>query len=183
MASLSAQMDVIVEKTKNLIQLCEALQEENDLLKLEVQSLHVAFQTSTDKVQQLEEKVKALAVAKSLDQSAVDKEAINEKILDTKQKINDLDIVEKTKNLIQLCEALQEENDLLKLEVQSLHVAFQTSTDKVQQLEEKVKALAVAKSLDQSAVDKEAINEKILDTKQKINDFVREIDRCIGLLK
>ncbi|MBD1425873.1 hypothetical protein [Sphingobacterium arenae] len=92
-------------------------------------------------------------------------------------------IVEKTKNLIQLCEALQEENDLLKLEVQSLHVAFQTSTDKVQQLEEKVKALAVAKSLDQSAVDKEAINEKILDTKQKINDFVREIDRCIGLLK
>ena len=92
-------------------------------------------------------------------------------------------IVEKTKNLIQLCEALQEENDLLKLEVQSLQVAFQTSTDKVHQLEEKVKALAVAKTLDNSEVDKEAINEKILDTKQKINDFVREIDRCIGLLK
>ena len=92
-------------------------------------------------------------------------------------------IVEKTKNLIQLCDALQEENDLLKLEVQSLQVAFQTSTDKVQQLEEKVKALAVAKTLDDSEVDKEAINEKILDTKQKINDFVREIDRCIGLLK
>ncbi|PRD47470.1 hypothetical protein [Sphingobacterium haloxyli] len=92
-------------------------------------------------------------------------------------------IVEKTKNLIQLCEALQEENDLLKLEVQSLQVAFQTSTNKVQQLEEKVKALAVAKTLDDSEVDKEAINEKILDTKQKINDFVREIDRCIGLLK
>ncbi|MBD1421770.1 hypothetical protein [Sphingobacterium chuzhouense] len=92
-------------------------------------------------------------------------------------------IVEKTKNLIQLCEALQEENDLLKLEVQSLQVAFQTSTDKVHQLEEKVKALAVAKTLDDSEVDKDAINEKILDTKQKINDFVREIDRCIGLLK
>ncbi|RZF62336.1 hypothetical protein [Sphingobacterium corticibacterium] len=92
-------------------------------------------------------------------------------------------IVEKTRNLIQLCDALQEENDLLKLEVQSLQVAFQTSTDKVQQLEEKVKALAVAKTLDESEVDKEAINEKILDTKQKINDFVREIDRCIGLLK
>ena len=92
-------------------------------------------------------------------------------------------IVEKTKNLIQLCEALQEENDLLKLEVQSLQVAFQTSTGKVQQMEEKLKALAVAKSLDESAVDKEAVNEKILDTKQKINDFVREIDKCIGLLK
>src|SRR5690606_19519620 len=78
---------------------------------------------------------------------------------------------------------LQEENDLLKLEVQSLQVAFQTSSDKVQQLEEKLKALAVAKSLEESEVDREAINEKILDTKQKINDFVREIDRCIGIWK
>ncbi|MFD2970085.1 hypothetical protein [Sphingobacterium bambusae] len=92
-------------------------------------------------------------------------------------------IVEKTRNLIQLCDALQEENDLLKLEVQSLQVAFQTSTDKVQQLEEKLKAMAVAKTLEESDVDRGAINEKILDTKQKINDFVREIDRCIGLLK
>ena len=92
-------------------------------------------------------------------------------------------IVEKTRNLIQLCDALQEENDLLKLEVQSLQVAFQTSTDKVQQLEEKLKAMAVAKTLEESDVDRGAINEKILDTKQKINDFVREIDKCIGLLK
>src|SRR5690606_36641905 len=92
-------------------------------------------------------------------------------------------IVEKTKNLIQLCEALQEENDLLKLELQSVQVAFETSSDKIVQLEEKVKALTIAKSLEDAEVDKEAINEKILDTKQKINDFVREIDRCINLLK
>ncbi|WP_282636935.1 hypothetical protein [Sphingobacterium thalpophilum] len=91
-------------------------------------------------------------------------------------------IVEKTKNLIQMCEVLQEENDLLKLEVQSLKVAFDTSNEKSKQLEEKVKALAVARTLDSEA-DKEAINEKILDTKQKINDFVREIDKCISLLK
>ncbi len=91
-------------------------------------------------------------------------------------------IVEKTKNLIQLCERLQEENDLLKLEVQSLKVAFDASNDKSKQLEEKVKALAVARTLD-SETDNEAINEKILDTKQKINDFVREIDKCISLLK
>ncbi|CAM3709591.1 MULTISPECIES: hypothetical protein [Sphingobacterium] len=91
-------------------------------------------------------------------------------------------IVEKTKNLIQMCEVLQEENDLLKLEVQSLKVAFDASNDKSKQLEEKVKALAVARTLD-SETDKGAINEKILDTKQKINDFVREIDKCISLLK
>ncbi|MNE45490.1 hypothetical protein D3C80_1397750 [compost metagenome] len=81
-----------------------------------------------------------------------------------------------------MCEVLQEENDLLKLEVQSLKVAFDASNDKSKQLEEKVKALAVARTLD-SETDKEAINEKILDTKQKINDFVREIDKCISLLK
>jgi|SRR5690606_27971096 len=92
-------------------------------------------------------------------------------------------IVEKTKNLIQLCDALQEENDLLKLEVQSLQVAFQTSTDKSKQMEEKLKAMAVAKTLEVPNTDNVAINEKILDTKQKINDFVREIDKCIGLLK
>jgi len=92
-------------------------------------------------------------------------------------------IVEKTKNLIQLCEALQEENDLLKLELQSVQVAFETSATKNQQLEEKMKVMAVAKSLEEADIDKEAINEKILDTKQKINDFVREIDRCINLLK
>ncbi|MGJ1263648.1 hypothetical protein [Sphingobacterium spiritivorum] len=92
-------------------------------------------------------------------------------------------IVEKTKNLIQLCEALQEENDLLKLEVQSLQVALDTSSEKVKHAEEKVKALAVARTLEDPNVDKDAINEKILDTKQKINDFVKEIDKCIGLLK
>jgi len=92
-------------------------------------------------------------------------------------------IVGKTRNLIQLCETLQEENDLLRLELQSMQVAFQTSKDKITQLEEKLKAVAVAKSLEEGEVDKEAINEKVLDTKQKINDFVREIDRCINLLK
>ena len=72
---------------------------------------------------------------------------------------------------------------MLKLEVQSLKVAVETGTDKNKQLEEKVKALAVARSIDEAEVDEAGINEKILDTKQKIDDFVREIDRCIGLLK
>lgn len=92
-------------------------------------------------------------------------------------------IVEKTKNLIQLCEALQEENDLLKLELQSVQVAFETSSQKIGQLEEQMKVMAVAKSLEDGEQGKEAVNEKILATKQKINDFVREIDKCISLLK
>lgn len=92
-------------------------------------------------------------------------------------------IVEKTRNLIQLCEALQEENDLLKLENQSLQVALDTSRSKVGELDEKLKAMAVAKTLDDSKADNEVMNEKILDTKRKIDDFVREIDKCIDMLK
>ena len=91
-------------------------------------------------------------------------------------------VVDNTRKLLDLCGSLQEENDMLKLEVQSLKVALETSTDKNKQLEEKMKALAVARSLDEAEVDQAGINEKILDTKQKINDFVREIDKCIGLL-
>ncbi|WP_353197459.1 hypothetical protein, partial [Parapedobacter defluvii] len=83
-------------------------------------------------------------------------------------------VVDNTRKLLDLCASLQEENDMLKLEVQSLKVAFDTSSDKNKQLEEKLKALAVARSLDEGKVDEAVINEKILDTKQKINDFVRE---------
>jgi hypothetical protein len=85
-------------------------------------------------------------------------------------------VVEKTERLIALCDALQEENDLLKLENQSLSVAFETSKNKKNELEEKLRVLKLAKSFSDT-------NEKSLDIKQKINEFVREIDKCIVLLK
>jgi hypothetical protein len=44
--SLAAQLSNIVERTERLIELCAALQEENDLLKLESQSLNVALESS-----------------------------------------------------------------------------------------------------------------------------------------
>jgi regulator of replication initiation timing len=85
-------------------------------------------------------------------------------------------VVEKTERLIALCAALQEENDLLKLENQSLGVALNASKDKGKELEEKLRVLKLAKSFSDT-------NEKTLDIKQKINEFVREIDKCIVLLK
>jgi len=92
-------------------------------------------------------------------------------------------VVDKTRKLLDLCVSLQEENDLLKLELQSLKVALDTSIDKNKQLEEKLKAFAVARSLEEVKLEEGGINEKIFDTKQKINDFVREIDKCIELLR
>ena len=82
----------------------------------------------------------------------------------------------KTTRLIELCDALQEENDLLKLENESVKVALDASKSKNADLEEKLRVLKLAKSI-------EGTSEKTLDIKQKINDFVREIDKCVVLLK
>jgi regulator of replication initiation timing len=85
-------------------------------------------------------------------------------------------IVERTERLIELCAALQEENDLLKLESEALSVALDASKNKTKDLDEKLRALKMAKSFSET-------NEKSLDIKQKINEFVQEIDKCIVLLK
>lgn len=92
-------------------------------------------------------------------------------------------VLGKTQRLISLCEDLQTENDLLKLENQSLTVAVDASKTKIADLEEKVRALKLARSLEEIAVAKAGSSEKALDMKQKISEFVREIDKCIVLLK
>jgi regulator of replication initiation timing len=85
-------------------------------------------------------------------------------------------VLQKTAQVIELCNALQEENDLLKLENQSLKVALDTAKGKNLELDEKLRVTKLAKSI-------EGTSEKSLDIKQKINDFVREIDKSIALLK
>ena len=85
-------------------------------------------------------------------------------------------VLHKTARLIELCNALQEENDLLKLENESVKVALGAAKNKTQDLEEKLRVLKLAKSI-------EGTSEKSLDIKQKINEFVREIDKCVVLPK
>ena len=85
-------------------------------------------------------------------------------------------VIEKTERLIELCAVLQEENDLLKLESNALNSALNASKNKTKELDEKLRALKMAKSFSET-------NEKSLDIKQKINEFVQEIDKCIVLLK
>ena len=92
-------------------------------------------------------------------------------------------VFDRTNQLIDLCATLQEQNDMLKLENQSLEVALETGKEKIKELEEKVEALAIANTLKESSSEESIINEKNLDIKQKINDFVQEIDKCILLLK
>lgn len=85
-------------------------------------------------------------------------------------------VLDKTQRLIELCSALQEENDLLKLENDTLTSALNASKNKTKELDEKMRAVKLAKSFSET-------NEKSVDIKQKINEFVQEIDKCIVLLK
>lgn len=85
-------------------------------------------------------------------------------------------VLDRTQKLVELSKALQEQNELVSLENQSLKVALETSEKTRKELDEKLRLVKLAKSLEGSS-------EKTLDIKQKINEFVREIDKCIVLLK
>ncbi|MBE9602920.1 hypothetical protein [Pedobacter sp. MC2016-24] len=85
-------------------------------------------------------------------------------------------VLQKTSRLIALCNALQEESELLKEENQTVKRTLEIVKAKNMDLEEKLRVLKLAKSI-------EGTSEKTLDIKQKINDFVREIDKCVVLLK
>ena len=92
-------------------------------------------------------------------------------------------VLDRTQRLIDLCEVLQEENNLLKKENKSLEASLDNNKSKISDLEEKLKALKLARSLEGITVTQISSDEKTLDIKQKISDFVREIDKCIVLLK
>ncbi|MBB6500485.1 hypothetical protein [Pedobacter cryoconitis] len=85
-------------------------------------------------------------------------------------------VLHKAARLIELCNALQEENELLKQENSSVKLALNAAKIKNSDMDEKMRVLKLAKSI-------EGTSEKTLDIKQKINDFVREIDKCVVLLK
>lgn len=85
-------------------------------------------------------------------------------------------VLQKTTRLIELCDALQKENNLLKAENGQQKQALEAAKSTQAELDEKIRVLKLAKSI-------EGTSEKTLDIKQKINEFVREIDKCVALLK
>ncbi|MCY1511580.1 hypothetical protein D9M68_460110 [compost metagenome] len=85
-------------------------------------------------------------------------------------------VLQKTSRLIALCRALQEENELLREENRQTKQALELAKMRGSELDEKIRVLKLAKSI-------EGTSEKTLDIKQKINEFVREIDKCVVLLK
>lgn len=92
-------------------------------------------------------------------------------------------VIDKTGRLIELYAALQEENDLLKQDNDHLKQKVDHHSQLKADLEEKLRVLTLARSLEGIQTADLGLNEKTFDIKQKITDFVREIDKCIVLLK
>jgi hypothetical protein len=80
----------------------------------------------------------------------------------------------KMRKLIEHHRVLRTENENFTSEIRDLKLANNEQKEKIKQLEEKIKILKLAKTLENKEGNVEA--------KLKINELVREIDKCIGLL-
>ena len=80
----------------------------------------------------------------------------------------------KVRKLIERHQSLYSENELLNSEIQQLKQANHDQKQTIKQLEEKFKILRLAKTLE--------TKEGNVEAKLKINELLREIDKCIGLL-
>lgn len=92
-------------------------------------------------------------------------------------------IANKTTRLIDLCSVLRDENDLLRSVNQNLKNSIEASKSKNEELQEMIRVLKLARSLEGLPINELGLDEKTLDIKQKISKFVDEIDKCIVLLK
>ena len=56
--SLAGQLTNVLDRTQRLLELCEVLQEENNLLKQENKALEASLENNKTKISDLEEKLK-----------------------------------------------------------------------------------------------------------------------------
>ena len=92
-------------------------------------------------------------------------------------------IANKTTRLIDLWLVLRDENDLLRSGNENGKTSIEASKSKNEELQEMVRVLKLARSLEGLPINELGLDEKTLDIKQKISKFVDEIDKCIVLLK
>jgi len=85
------------------------------------------------------------------------------------------DIEVKVKKLIVKYEQLKGESKVLEQEKSQVSNELSSKNSKIDQLQEKIKLMNISKSVDVSGDD-------VKTTRLKINEYVREIDKCIALL-
>ena len=84
-------------------------------------------------------------------------------------------IQSKVKKIMALHQKAKDENYKLQMEKEQLAKTLQEGRAKIEDLEEQNKRVKLARSLQESG-------ETSLDVKLKINEMVREIDKCIAYL-
>ena len=85
-------------------------------------------------------------------------------------------IEKKVSKLIQLYQSVQKEKEEILTENNKLESDLSDKEKTIKSLEEKIKLLRITKSV--STQD----DERNKESRQKINEYVREIDKCIALL-
>ena len=85
-------------------------------------------------------------------------------------------IEKKVNKLITLYQSVKKEKQNIFIENKQLKSDLSEKDKSIQKLEEKIKLLRITKSV---STQDEARNK---ESRQKINEYVREIDRCIALL-
>tara|TARA_B000000437_G_C11553109_1_gene268058 strand:+ start:199 stop:480 length:282 start_codon:yes stop_codon:yes gene_type:complete len=86
-----------------------------------------------------------------------------------------LKIKNKINKLLSDYAALKEENLFLISEKNKLISEIENCKEKISIMEDKIKIMSITKSVDKD-------DEQIKSTRLKINEYVREIDKCISLL-
>ena len=87
-----------------------------------------------------------------------------------------VDLEIRIKQVMFLCDSLKEENERLKTVLQSKQTLIDETTKDLEQLKVRYNALKTARTITAATVD--------VDTaKMKIAKLVREVDKCINLLK
>ena len=87
--------------------------------------------------------------------------------------INNIEV--KVGKLVTKCSQLSIEKDDLQQNNDALNVQLQEKEKRIVTLQDKVKLMNISKSVD-------ATKEDVKATRLKINEYVREIDKCIALL-
>jgi len=85
-------------------------------------------------------------------------------------------IEKKVSKLIQLYQSVEKKKEEILTENDKLQSDLSDKDETINKLKEKIKLLRITKSV--SAQD----DDKNKESRQKINEYVREIDKCIALL-
>jgi FtsZ-binding cell division protein ZapB len=87
-----------------------------------------------------------------------------------------VDLEVRIKQVMFLCDSLKDENDRLKVEVRTRQKQLDETVKDLQQLKTRYDGLKTARTITAASVD--------VDTaKLKLSKLVREVDKCINLLK